>query len=299
MHFMKSNEGKYQVLLVKSYWFCDREGGSCHPLPHDKRILADRIEQIEGDKTAEMPVWEYAVQCGFVKNRSEYLNILHTIALYLAGVRLEEASKVDHPELILMVRMLDQIDSAINLLSERSVEWYRALNPEFSRKSEILQGRKLRDLMRDGSDDALREILDEIDQLAERRSSLAKKVSAKASEVLPNCSALSGGLVAARLAAEAGGIRDLALMPGSAIQVLGARNALFCHLSNASPPPKHGLVYQYRGVHGSRKEKRGKVARVLAAKLAIAARIDYYRGEPDPIFIAKAQETILNARRSP
>nr|HPH35151.1 RNA-processing protein [Methanoregulaceae archaeon] len=102
-----------------------------------------------------------------------------------------------------------------------------------------------------------------------------------------------------RLAAEAGGIRALALMPGSAIQVLGARNALFCHLSTASPPPKHGLVYQYRGVHGSRKERRGKVARVLAAKLAIAAKIDYYRGESDPVFIEKAQETILNAGRSP
>jgi len=151
--------------------------------------------------------------------------------------------------------------------------------------------------MRDGSDEALGEILDEIEQLTKRRSTLSGKVSAKAAEHLPNCSALAGGLVAARLAAEAGGIRDLALMPGSAIQVLGAKNALFCHLSTASPSPKHGLIYQYRGVHGSRKEKRGKVARVLAAKLAIAARIDYYRGEPDPVFITIAKEAILNAGR--
>jgi nucleolar protein 56 len=127
---------------------------------------------------------------------------------------------------------------------------------------------------------------------------LAKRVTAKAEEVLPNCSALSGGLVAARLAAEAGGIHELSMMPGSTIQVLGAGNALFSHLTTGSPPPKHGLVFQYRGVHGSRKEIRGRVARVLAAKLAIAARIDYYRGEPDQEFIARARVAIRNAGRA-
>ena len=294
---MNPNEGSYPLLLMKSYWFLDREGGTGHALPHDQRILADRIKQLEGDKTAETPDWEYAVKCGFVKNRGEYLDLLHATAMALTAERIDEVSKVDHPELILMVKMLDEIDTVINLLSERSVEWYRALNPEFSRKSEMPRGRKLRDLMRDGSDEALGEILDEIEQLTKRRSTLSGKVSAKAAEHLPNCSALAGGLVAARLAAEAGGIRDLALMPGSAIQVLGAKNALFCHLSTASPSPKHGLIYQYRGVHGSRKERRGKVARVLAAKLAIAARIDYYRGEPDPVFITIAKEAILNAGR--
>ncbi|MCE5298243.1 MAG: RNA-processing protein [Methanoregulaceae archaeon] len=268
-------------------------------MPRDPGILVEWVQELAGSGVADMPEWEWAVQCGFVKDRSEYLDILHTTAMHLAGILLERELKADHPELILMVKMLDQIDSVINLLSERAVEWYRVLNPEFSRKSALPQGRKLRDLMREGSVDALREILDEIDQLAERRSLLAKRVSAKAAGVLPNCSALSGGLVAARLAAEAGGIRNLSMMPGSAIQVLGARNALFCHLATGSPPPKHGLVYQYSGVHGSRKEKRGKVARTLAAKLAIAARIDYYRGELDPMFITKAKEAIRSAGRGP
>jgi nucleolar protein 56 len=284
---------------MESYWFGDREGETCHPLPHVAGVLAERAEELASECMAEMPEWERAVWCGFVKDRSEYLDILHKTAMHLAGIHLEKELKAGHPELILMVKMLDQIDSVINLLSERAVEWYRALNPEFSRKSVLPHGRKLRDLMREGSGEALLEILDEIDRLADHRSVLARRVSAKAVEVLPNCSALSGGLVAARLAAEAGGIRDLSMMPGSAIQVLGARNALFCHLSTGSPPPKHGLVYQYSGVHGSRKERRGKVARVLAAKLAIAARIDYYRGEPDPAFIAKAKDAIRHARWGP
>jgi nucleolar protein 56 len=37
---------------------------------------------------------------------------------------------------------------------------------------------------------------------------------------------------------------------------------------------------------------RGKVARVLAGKLAIAARLDFYRGSVVPEFIEKAQARI-------
>ncbi|MDD1708552.1 MAG: RNA-processing protein [Methanoregulaceae archaeon] len=283
---------------MKSYWFLDQACGTYHPLPHDPVVLAKRAEELSTTGMAEMPEWEVAVRCGFAKDRSEYLDILHRTAMCLAGINLEKELKADQPELIQMVKMLDQIDSVINLVSESAVEWYRILNPAFSRKSVLPQGKKLRDLMREGSDDALLEILDEIDRLARCRSALAKRVTAKASEVLPNCSALSGGLVAARLAAEAGGIHELSMMPGSTIQVLGAGNALFSHLSTGSPPPKHGLVFQYSGVHGSRKERRGRVARVLAAKLAIAARIDYYRGEPDHEFIAKARVAIRNAGRA-
>jgi nucleolar protein 56 len=140
-------------------------------------------------------------------------------------------------------------------------------------------------------------VLDEIERLIEQRTSLMKRVSQRAEEVLPNSSALAGGLVAARLMAEAGGIRELAMMPASSIQVLGAKQALFSHFSTGSPPPKHGVIYQHGRVHGARKENRGKVARALSTKLAIAARIDYYRKEPDREFIEKAAETIREAGR--
>lgn len=283
---------------MKSYWFLDQACGTYHPLPHDPVVLARRAEELSTTGMAGIPEWEAAVRYGFAKDRSEYLDILHRTAMYLAGIHLEKELKADQPVLIHMVKMLDQIDSVINLVSESAVDWYRVLDPSFSRKSVLPKGRKLRDLMREGSDEALMEILDEMDRLSRCRSALAKRVTSKAAEVLPNCSALSGGLVAARLAAEAGGIHELSMMPGSTIQVLGARNALFSHLSTGSPPPKHGLVFQYSGVHGSGKERRGRVARVLAAKLAIAARIDYYRGETDSEFIAKARVAIRNAGRA-
>jgi len=85
-------------------------------------------------------------------------------------------------------------------------------------------------------------------------------------EVAPNIKALAGSLLGARLIALAGGLQNLAKMPASTIQVLGAEKALFRALKTGTRPPK-------------KKWQRGKIARVLAGKLAIAARTDAYGGK--------------------
>jgi nucleolar protein 56 len=282
---------------MESYWFGDRDERVCRPAPNDPAILAERIELLAERRATSIPDWKIAVQCGFVCNRAEYIQVLREAAINLATKNLERGYQSDHSGLIQMVRMLEQVDLAINLLTERAVDWYQATHPGFSRKLAIPSGRNLVAWLHQDADEAFADVLDEIEQLMERRTALMKRVSQRAEEVLPNCSALVGGLVAARLAAEAGGIRELAIMPASSIQVLGAKQALFSHLSSGSPPPKHGLIYQHGRVHGARKENRGKVARTLSTKLAIAVRIDYYRKEPDQEFLKKAIETIRDAGR--
>ena len=282
---------------MESYWFGDREGQVCRPSPCDPAILAGRIELLAERRDASIPDWRIAVRCGFVRDRAEYVQVLREAAITLATKNLEQGYQADHSGLIPMVRMLEQIDHAVNLLTERAVDWFRATRPGFSRKLAIPSGRNLIAWLHKDADEALAEVLEEIEHLMELRMALMKKVSLRAEGELPNCSALVGGLVAARLAAEAGGIRELAMMPASSIQVLGAKQALFSHLSSGSPPPKHGVIYQHGRVHGARKENRGKVARTLSAKLAIAARIDYYRKEADREFLQKAAEIIRKAGR--
>ena len=282
---------------MESYWFGDREGQVCRPALNDPAILAGRIELLAERRDASIPDWRIAVRCGFVRDRAEYVQVLREAAITLATENLERGYQADHSGLIPMVRMLEQIDHAVNLLTERAVDWFRATRPGFSRKLAIPSGRNLITWLHKDADEALAEVLEEIEHLMELRMALMKKVSLRAEGELPNCSALVGGLVAARLAAEAGGIRELAMMPASSIQVLGAKQALFSHLSSGSPPPKHGVIYQHSRVHGARKENRGKVARTLSAKLAIAARIDYYRKEADREFLEKSAEIIRKAGR--
>jgi nucleolar protein 56 len=60
--------------------------------------------------------------------------------------------------------------------------------------------------------------------------------------------------------------------------VLGAEKALFRSLKTGTRPPKHGIIFQHTLLHDAKRWQRGKIARALAGKLAIAARSDAYGG---------------------
>jgi len=98
-------------------------------------------------------------------------------------------------------------------------------------------------------------------------------------EEAPNVSRLIGHKLAARLIAKAGGIRKLATLPSSTIQLLGAEKSLFLALRRGGKPPKHGVIFQHPFINQSPKVVRGRIARLLAGKIAIAARVDAFGGE--------------------
>ncbi|MDD1716174.1 MAG: RNA-processing protein [Methanolinea sp.] len=279
------------------FWFGETSGERCVPCQsRDPEVLSRRLEEIRVEMTHFTPLrWEMAVDCGFVSTRQEYLGLLQKVCILRADQEISRNSQVPDRELIQMVRMLDQIDEAVNLLTERAVEWYAVLNPVFSRKYRKLQGKSAMDLLGKGDSAALREVAEEVERIHKLRDSLAREISGLAETVLPNCTALAGGLVAARLASDAGSLAALSRMPASAIQVLGARTALFSHLRTGSSPPKHGIIYQHSRVHNAKRGHRGRVARTLAAKLAIAARIDWFRGTTDPAFLEVAQDAVNRA----
>ncbi|UCH02286.1 MAG: hypothetical protein JSV20_00335 [Candidatus Bathyarchaeota archaeon] len=97
-------------------------------------------------------------------------------------------------------------------------------------------------------------------------------------EIAPNIQNLVGTTLGARLIVLAGGLDNLARKPASTIQVLGAEKALFRSIRTGTKPPKHGIIFQHKAVHQSPRWQRGKIARVLASKIAIAARFDAYNG---------------------
>jgi nucleolar protein 56 len=277
---------------MQSFWFGDIENGRC-AITEDTHALADRVQSIilSGEMYVP-PDWEQAVLCGFCKDRQEYLSRLQSVCIAVAERSIRERYSSKDAELLQMVRTLDEIDAVINLLSEKSAEWYLIRHPAFSRKYHRTPAHALVKTMHKKSKGALGRVAAEIEQLGDTRTILAKEVSARANHVMPNTSALIGGLVAARLMSSAGGLLPLARLPASAIQVLGARTALFSHLKTKSPCPKHGIIFQHRRVHNAPRDVRGKVARVLAGKLAIAARLDYYRGAADLEFLDTAQKRI-------
>ncbi len=276
-----------------SYWFGDVVDGQCTPSGGDAPAKADRVRSIHTSMDPFVPLtWETALACGACRNRADYIAKLREVCFTAADRDIRQQYSGKDAELLQMVRTLDEMDTVINLLTERAVEWYQLRHPTFTRKYRKTPAHILVKNIREKSRGALSFVAGEIERLSATRTELAKAVSGRANDVMPNTSALIGGLVAARLMANAGGLEDLSRMPASAIQVLGARTALFAHLRTKSPSPKHGIIFQHRRVHNAPRDCRGKVARVLAGKLAIAARIDHYRGIADPVFLESAQAQI-------
>jgi len=115
-------------------------------------------------------------------------------------------------------------------------------------------------------------------QLSDLRNKLSQYIDEAMVEVAPNVRELVGPLLGARLIMLAGGLMRLALLPASTIQVLGAEKALFRALRTGSRPPKHGVIFQFPEIFRAPRWQRGKIARALAAKLAIAAKADAFTG---------------------
>jgi nucleolar protein 56 len=105
--------------------------------------------------------------------------------------------------------------------------------------------------------------------------------------VAPNVKEVLTASVGARITARAGSLQRLATLPASTIQILGAEKALFRSLKTGANPPKHGMLFQHPLIHAAPKWQRGKIARAIAAKVAIAARIDAYRHAGRDLFIAE------------
>jgi len=122
---------------------------------------------------------------------------------------------------------------------------------------------------------------EEAQHLFSLRDKLASHVEKTMRQVAPNVTEIAGATIGARLIARSGGLKKLAVLPASTIQILGAEKALYRALKSGARPPKHGILFQHAAVHSAPKWQRGKVARSVAGKIAIAARIDIFRGSKD------------------
>ena len=98
-------------------------------------------------------------------------------------------------------------------------------------------------------------------------------------EHIPSTAKLVGPLLAARLMVEAHGRMRLARLPSGTVQVLGAEKAFFNHLKTGAPPPKHGHIFMHPWISKSPRWVRGKIARMLANKISLAAKSDAFQGE--------------------
>ena len=188
------------------------------------------------------------------------------------------------------VRAAADLDRAANLVGERLSSWVARDAPDVDPANPDAAARRVLAGATDSAygpadpavRDARRRLADLYQSIARTRSELANAVKGAVPESTPNLSALLGPDLAARLLAQARGLDRLARLPASTIQVLGAERAFFEHLRGRAPPPRHGLLFLHPAIQSAPRAERGKLARTLAAKVAIAARLDRAGTPLDP-----------------
>ncbi len=242
-----------------------------------------------------------AMDLGFVDSQQELNELLSKINIAINQTKLQKPKK--DKILMSVIGVIDELDKTTNTFVERIREWYGLHSPEVVRAiqdnekfAEIVGNYGHRDKIKDekvkvksssGMDfeesdvEAIKSISKSIAALYESRKRLEKYLESVAKEAIPNTSAIGGPLLASRLLQLAGGLDKLARMPSSTIQLLGAEKALFRHLKQGGKPPKFGVLFAHPFIQNATKENKGKVARILAAKLSFAARIDAYSGRDD------------------
>ena len=252
------------------------------------------------------------VDAGLAENHDDAIQKLREFAISLSSSKVTEVSSSPDLHIVQSINTLDDTDKIINGMSSRLREWYGLHFPELDNIIDSINGYaqivvagkrenitddvfvsagfpdskvQMLSLVKEksrGGDiteknlQIVQNLAKNILELFDLRNELEKQVDEQMNEVAPNLSAVLGTTVGARILAKAGSLQKMATMPASTIQVLGAEKALFRALKTGSNPPKHGLLFQHAVVHAAPRWQRGKIARAIAAKAAIASRVDVH-----------------------
>jgi nucleolar protein 56 len=263
-------------------------------------------------ETTQVSRPQIIVDSGFASNSQDALGKLREFALGLSSSKVTEVSESPDLHIIQAINSLDEIDKIANALSSRLREWYGLHFPELDNIIDSINGYaqiviagKRESLTKQVFEDAgfpeskvemlslissksrggdisdvnlviVQSIAKQILDFHDLRKKLEDHIESEMQEIAPNLSAILGTAVGARILGRAGSLKRLASLPASTIQVLGAEKALFRSLKTGSQPPKHGLLFQHAMVHAAPRWQRGKIARAVAAKAVIAARVDVY-----------------------
>lgn len=268
---------------------------------------AEQIDNIQSTKT------KLLVNSGFANDENDAMEKLREFAIQLSSSKVTEVSQSPDLHIIQAINTLDETDKIINSISSRLREWYGLHFPELDNLIDSINGYSqivlsgtreniskedfekagfskdkvemlslIKEKSRGGNISEknfviVQSLAKQILNLFELRKNIEEHVDEQMKEEAPNISAILGTAVGARVLAHAGSLNRLGRMPASTIQILGAEKALFRSLKTGANPPKHGIIFQHAAVHAAPRWQRGKIARAVAAKAAIAARVDLFK----------------------
>jgi nucleolar protein 56 len=242
-------------------------------------------------------------------NRSELLRVTHASYQEIAKEKITESVKTSDVMIVETINALEDLEETTGRLIERLRQWCMPYLPELDKisnhhlytkiialetsrenikNSSLLEGTNVElsddyDINMDDNDlEIIKSFAVSLNELYESKKTLESYIQEKVHDVAPNLYDVAGANLAAKLIAHCNGLENLAKLPSSTVQIIGAEKAVFRHLKTGEKPPKHGLIFQHPSIRGSNWWHRGKIARAVAGKITIAARRDAFTGEYSP-----------------
>jgi len=268
------------------------------------------------------------IKIGITKTRDEILFFFKKVEEQLIKEQISQFGSKGDVEVVQIIETLDILKKSISLFSSRMREWYGLHFPELTDKLiednvliaklisvlgkrdnftyekidqefgfkeariKILQNLASQSMGADIDLSIIKKYANEILSLDDFRQELEDHLDSLMERVAPNLFALVGGLIGAKLIAKAGSLKKLAFMPASRIQLLGAEKALYRFLKTGEKRPKHGLIFQWNLIRGSKPWNRGKISRMISGKIGISAKVDYFGGE----FVADVLSKVIREK---
>ncbi len=252
-------------------------------------------------------------ESGLLEEKEDIASFRRAVAIHASRATITAASEEKDLLVKHAIDAIGEVDRSINILAMRLREWYSLHHPSLNdlvedheafanvvsncgersrieveclskagvpdQQAESIMNAMLRDIGAPFEPNDLsiaQSLAKTVLTLYDKRREIEEYVGQIMESIAPNISTLVGPLVGARLISLAGSLKDLAQKPSSTVQIYGAEKALFRSLKTGTDPPKHGIIYQVPEVHSAPYWQRGKIARALAGKISIAARIDAY-----------------------
>lgn len=277
--------------MARTFWFgrVDTDTSTLDPSGEVDQMIEKLIQSSFNPGEILPDPRALAKTYGFVESDEEYNRRLREVAIGLARREVRSLSTIEQ-DVLQMIEALDDLDQTINLLDERLYEWSLLHRDDLDRKKDLATS-----LAGQGPTG---ELATAITNLKESRKKMEEALGTSISAIAPNLSGLAGPLLAARLMSHAGSLHRLSELPSSTIQIIGAEKSLFKHLKGKAPSPKHGLIYRHPVILKAPKHLRGRLARALSGKLAIAARIDYHSGIISPELKGELEKRLSEIKRA-
>lgn len=134
----------------------------------------------------------------------------------------------------------------------------------------------------------------EILKLYDDKAAVLNFIESRMLNLAPNLCSLVGAQITAQLVGSAGGIEALAKIPACNIQVMGQPKRNLMGLSSVSTISHAGILSHSEMVLNSPPAFRKKVLKALASKVALAARVDSFKGSETGSDGVKFRESIEN-----